>query len=168
MATAWMRQALDRQRAYELRGDRHRYGDARDEARQAYAAWFSQLPWDWFATLTIPTGARESAAFIWRAHRRWSRVMHQENGRQLRQVAALEYQRRGTAHLHCLTHGARPGADPFHAMHVWESVAAGGFARIHPYEPDGGAATYCSKYVTKDMELRLIGPWPPHRGPLLW
>lgn len=162
MATAWMRQARMRQRAQLLAGERRTFGDARDEARQAYAQWFDTLPWDWFATLTIPMGARESAAFIWRCHDRWSARMQQENGRQLRQVAALEYQQRGTAHLHCLTHGARAGADPFHAMHVWELVAAGGFARIFPYNPDGGAATYCAKYVTKDMELRLVGPWPKY------
>ena len=163
MATAWMRQARMRQRAHEQQGERRVFGDARDEARQAYAAWFESLPWDWFATLTIPMGARESGAFIWRCHDRWSARMQQENGRQLRQVAALEYQKRGTAHLHCLTYGARGDADPFHAMHVWEWVAAGGFARIFPYEAAGGAATYCSKYVTKDMELRLVGPWQRYR-----
>ena len=170
MATAWMRQAQMRQRSQLLAGERRTFGDVRDQARQAYAAWFDRLPWDWFATLTIPMGARESAAFIWRAHDRWARVMHHAHGRQLREVAALEYQKRGTAHLHCLVHGARAGGeesrttDRFDAMGAWESVAAGGFARIHAYEPEGGAASYCSKYVTKDMELRLIGPWRAYSG----
>jgi len=167
MSTAWMRQARERQRAYQ--GDPfRRFGDSHDEAKQAYAEWFSRLRWDWFATFTLVLGGRESAAFVWRALDRWSARMHQENDRQLRQVAALEYQRRGTAHLHNLVYGVRAGADPFHAMTIWETVSGGGFARIFPYEPDGGAHTYVSKYVAKDMELRLIGPWPQHRGPLLF
>jgi hypothetical protein len=167
VGAAWMRQARDRQRRY--RGDEgRRFGDAHDEAKQAYAEWFKQLPWDWFATFTLVLGARESAAFAWRSLSRWSGMMHNESGRQLRQVAALEYQRRGTAHLHNLIHGVRAGADPFHAMQLWEAASGGGFARIYPYQPEGGAADYCAKYVTKDMELRLIGPWPPHRGPQLF
>jgi hypothetical protein len=172
MATAWVRQARRRAAAFDQAGDRHRFGDTRDEARQAYAQWFDAMPWDWFATFTLPMGGRESAAFIWRAHQRWSRVMHRVYGRQLRQVAALEYQRRGTAHLHNLVHGVRPPreldvatAERFHAMGVWEKVAAGGFARIHAYEANGGAASYCAKYVSKDLEVRLIGPWPPYPRP---
>jgi hypothetical protein len=167
MTTAWMRQARERQQRWK--GDEsRRFGDAQDEARQAYAAWFDGLRWDWFATFTLAMGARESAAFAWRSLSRWSGMMHTESGRQLRQVAALEYQRRGTAHLHNLVHGVRPGADPMHAARLWQAASGGGLARIEPYRAAGGAASYCAKYVTKDMELRLIGPWPPHRGPQLF
>jgi hypothetical protein len=157
-----MRQARERQRAWGRSGERRRFGDQRDEARQAYAEWFDGLPWDLYATFTVVLGARESAPFIWRALKRWSRVMHRENGRELRQVAALEWQDRGTAHLHNLVAGC--GAyDPFRAMRLWEEASGGGHARIYPYAESGGAATYCSKYVAKDMELRLMGPWPTWR-----
>jgi hypothetical protein len=163
MGTAWMRQARDRQRAFVQSGDQRRFGDQRDQARQAYGEWFGALPWDLYATFTVVLGARESAPFIWRALRRWSRVMHRECGRELRQVAALEWQDRGTAHLHNLVAGC--GAyDPFRAMAHWEEASGGGIARIFPYRESGGAATYCSKYVVKDMELRLIGPWPAWRA----
>lgn len=163
MSTAWMRQARERQRAWLGRGDHREYGDGVDQAKQAYAAWFSALPWDRFATLTLVMGARESAAFAWRCHKRWSGELARESGRELRQVVALEPQQRGTAHLHALVYGLRPDADQFHEMTLWERASGGGFARIYPYEVNGGAADYCSKYVTKDMELRLVGPWPRYR-----
>lgn len=164
MTTAWMREARRRQEAYAQHERTDRFvGDMRDQAKQAYAEWFRPLPWDKFATFALVMGARESAGFAWRAHDRWSRTMHHENGRQLRQVVALEYQKRGTAHLHCLVHGVAEGFDNFHAMAVWERVSGGGYSRIYDYNPRGGAEDYCAKYVSKDMELRLIGPWPVRR-----
>jgi hypothetical protein len=175
MGVAWMREARARQRRYTRVGDPLRaVGDVRDRARQAYAEWFDRLGWDTFDTLTLPLGARESAAFAWRALARWAALMQFEHGRQMRQVVALEWQARGTAHLHALSYGYRDvSVEAMHAArHAWEEASGGGFARIYPYETTGGAASYCAKYVTKDMELRLVGPWPHYPATvqfdLLW
>lgn len=162
VASAWMRQARDRQRAYVKAGDpARRFGDARDQARQAYAEWFESLPWHTFDTFTLALGARESGPFAWRALDRWRARMHHRHRRALRQAVALEWQDRGTAHLHALTFGYSDVS--LHEIHMarelWEQASGGGYARIYPYETSGGAAGYCAKYVTKDMELRLLGPW---------
>jgi hypothetical protein len=133
------------------------------EAWQAYADWFEGLPWEWFCTFTMPLGERVGT--LLRVHKRWSKVMHRENRRQLRQVVAIEYQRNGTPHLHVLAHGIRPDlvGECKGAMRIWERVG-GGYARIWPYCGKGGAAGYCAKYVTKDGELYLVGPWPTLRN----
>jgi hypothetical protein len=162
-----MRQAQERQRRDRQAGERRQFGDVRDQARQAYAQWFDSLAWDTFDTFTLVLGARESAGFAWRALDRWRGEMHRRHGRSLRQAVALEWQSRGTAHLHALTFGYHDVST--HELHtareMWERVSGGGHARIWPYEVTGGAASYCAKYVTKDMELRLLGPW---RGYSAW
>lgn len=162
MPTAWMRQARERQRAYMTQGDPgRRFGDVRDEARQRYAQWFDRLPWDTWDTFTLVLGARESQHFIWRALDVWRGKMQARHGRSLRQAVALEWQQRGTAHLHALSFGYHDVSigEMHEARGLWERSSGGGFARIYPYEVSGGAASYCTKYVTKDMELRLLGPW---------
>lgn len=167
MGAAWVRQARARMVRYRRQGEPLRsFGDMRDQARQAYGEWFERLGWDTFDTFTLVLGARESAYFAWRALARWSASMQTVHGRQLRQVVALEWQHRGTAHLHALSYGYRDvSLDAIHqARRFWEDASGGGHARVWPYEASGGAAAYCSKYVTKDMELRLLGPWPPYQA----
>lgn len=161
VASAWMRQAQSRQRAYLRTGDGREFGDVRDQARQRYAEWFDSLGWDTFDTFTLVLGARESASFAWRTLDRYRGKMHRRHGRSLRQAVALEWQSRGTAHLHALTFGYQDvSTSEIHAAReLWEKASGGGHARIWPYEVTGGAASYCAKYVTKDMELRLLGPW---------
>jgi hypothetical protein len=155
MATAWMTQARRRAAAWS-RPEREQA--MRHDQREAYVAWVRQLPWDWFATWTLPAGA--TLSHFDRAHRRWSGRMQTEVGRQLRQFLAVEYQQNGTPHGHALVYGCA-GFDQFRAMRFWEEIS-GGFARIYVYDPARGAAAYCAKYVTKrtDTELRIIGPWP--------
>jgi hypothetical protein len=133
----------------------------RHEQREAYVAWVKQLPWDWFATFTMPAGA--TLRQLDGVHRRWAARMQTEVGRQLRELLAIEYQLNGTPHAHGLVYGVA-GFDQFRAMRYWEE-AGGGFARIFVYDPLLGAAAYCAKYVTKrtDTELRLLGPWPRYR-----
>lgn len=130
------------------------------EAWQAYGEWFEGLPWDLFATFTMPDGATLGALDA--CHRRWSKIMRRENGGELRQVLAVEYQRNGTPHGHALVYGIAPGneaqVEGWHAAKLWERVG-GGHARVWPYQGAGGAASYCAKYVTKDGDVRLLGPW---------
>lgn len=131
------------------------------EVWQRYGEWFESMPWDLFATLTMPAGA--SREQLLRCHARWSRQMAAENGRKLRQVLAIERQKNGTPHAHVLVYGIAPGNAPadegWHAAKLWERVG-GGHARVWPYTGAGGAASYCAKYVTKDGDVELIGPWP--------
>jgi hypothetical protein len=168
MSQAWMTQARRRMARSNRIGEGQSL--ARWEAWQAYGEWFEALPWDWYATFTLHEGS--TVDYLRRRHRKWSAEMHREHGQQLRQAFAIECQRNGTPHGHALIHGVTVGADPFHAMAIWERIAgrhleADGksafqpvFARIFPYSGAGGAASYCAKYVTKDGDIDLIGPWP--------
>lgn len=136
------------------------------EVRQSYGEWFESLPWDLFATYTMPFGS--TLGQLVRCHKRWSSEMARENDGELRQVFAIEWQRNGTPHGHALVYGIAPGnessTEGWHAAKLWERVG-GGIARIWPYRGKGGAASYCAKYVTKRGDLSLLGPWPSVPSP---
>jgi hypothetical protein len=87
--------------------------------------------------------------------------MEARHGRPLRQAIAIEYQQRGTSHLHALTYGYRAGSEGAFvaAQLLWQRLS-GGIALIAPYQPHGGAATYVTKLVTCDLTPMLLGPWP--------
>ena len=72
-------------------------------------------------------------------------------------VLAREMQKRGVIHFHALF--ATGGARRLSWMDRWYEIA--GIARIYPYNRDGGADKYVSKYVTKEHgggEIEVIGP----------
>lgn len=79
--------------------------------REAWRQWLSQLPWDWFATLTFTDEIHPDwANRLWH---RWSRQLSEEAfGRRYRKrgvgvswVRATEYTKRGVLHYHSLLNG---------------------------------------------------------------
>src|SRR5437667_2678619 len=104
-----MRQARRRQRASRELGEKL----LAKEACQAYGEWFESLPWDWFATFTLPEGSTRE--YLLTRHEDWTRRIQAESGHDLRQALGIELQRNGTPHAHALIAGLRQTADPDHA-----------------------------------------------------
>jgi hypothetical protein len=169
MPSSWLRVARRRLAGQRITGRRtgdpgRVFGNLRDQARQCWTMWFDGLPWDLYATMTLPIGGRESADFALRCLKKWRRDMAREHGRELRLAVGLELQDRGTAHLHVLGYGLTSvdAATIQRSRAYWRKASGGGRADIEAYEVNGGAASYVAKCVTLDITPLLIGPWPTY------
>ncbi len=115
------------------------------ELREAWGGFLSRYPWDWFLTLTF----REPVPSF-TAHRRFQRFAHDiENaaGLPVAWFRADEYgPAGGRLHIHALMLNTAALSRLFW-MDRWQQH--NGYARIFPFDPQQGAAFYCSKYVTK-------------------
>lgn len=116
------------------------------------------MPWEWYATFTLPAGS--TTTVLHRCLEQWRQRLESEFGRELRLAVGIEPQRNGTPHAHALIHHVSPRLGPSYAGRVWEQISRG-FARIKPYIPRGGAASYVAKVARSDSDsILLLGPWP--------
>ncbi|GMU74504.1 MAG: hypothetical protein AMXMBFR44_7000 [Candidatus Campbellbacteria bacterium] len=102
-----------------------------------------------------------------RMYRRWSRKLNEEifgtrfrdRGKGLLHVFAIEYQKRGVAHIHSLIKEIPSHISRIQFEKVWERLHPNnGFANIFPYDPKRGAAGYLAKYVLKGGKVDIVAP----------
>lgn len=136
-----------------------------DSLHEAWTGFVGQFePFDWYLTLTFREEVHPE-----QADRRYNRFLRQINeslfGRRFREkgqgiyhVRAIEYQRRGVLHFHSLMGGGVWKLRRLSYMDLWYSE--NGIARIEPYNPNLGARSYLSKYVSKGGEVDIfLPPW---------
>jgi len=136
--------------------------------RDAWIAFLSPYRWEWIGTFTFRDGAvhperadKLFRVFISKANRdlfgpRWAR-----KGVGISWARGLEYQRRGTIHYHALLSGT--GAlRRWIYKEIWFELA--GIARIEQPRFHQRVLRYITKYVVKDGEIDLGGPWFNRRG----
>lgn len=126
----------------------------------------SYKPYQWYSTHTFKDDKHPEAAD--KAFYRWIRSVNQdlygrryrEKGRGVTWVKAIERQKRGVLHFHCLVGSPLLyKLDKKHYMKLWETDGnmgnkiVNGFARIYEFDPSRGAVGYLSKYVLKDGEI---------------
>lgn len=160
MSAAWMREARRRQsRARSWDNPALSHGGLAWQAREALVDQIRAVPWHDYDTLTLVLGKAESYWFLLRRHLAWTRRLEDQLRCRLRQVVAMEPQKRGTWHAHLLSYGnhGRIGLRDRHEL--WKAVSGGGFAWCRDFDATRGAAAYCAKYVTKDCEVFPVGPW---------
>jgi hypothetical protein len=135
----------------------------------AWAEVLGRWRWSWFCTLTFRHEVHPEAAD--KLFRVWVSKMNRclygprwaKHGKGLTWIRALEIQRRGVIHFHCLI----AGAEKLHRltwMDEWNRLA--GYARIQPPESSEAVRRYCAKYVLKGGEIDFGGPGMPsiHRS----
>lgn len=102
-----------------------------------------------------------------RMYGRWIRKLNEEVfGRRYRErklgvlhVYAIEYQKRGVAHLHSLIRSVPTSISRIEFEKKWERMHPNnGYANIYPYDPVKGAAGYISKYILKGGMIHIDGP----------
>lgn len=147
------------------------------------AAWIETLSryhWDLFGTLTFPEETHPEAAykkfrlFISILNRKLYGPRWFKKGEGITWCVALEYQRRGVAHFHCLLaepalielhkaswHLAQNGRWQNELNELWLDLA--GFARVHRIDNLEAVQRYVSKYVVKGGEIDLGGPLDQRR-----
>jgi len=126
----------------------------------------SYKPYQWYSTHTFKDDKHPEAAD--KAFFRWIRSVNQdlygrryrEKGRGVTWVKAIERQKRGVLHFHCLVGSSLLyKLDRKHFMKLWETDGnmgnkiVNGFARIYEFDTSRGAVSYLSKYVLKDGEI---------------
>jgi hypothetical protein len=79
-----------------------------------------------------------------------------KKGEGINWVRGLEYQTRGAVHFHALLSGTAP-LRRLTYKDLWEELA--GFARIERPRSYERVLRYITKYVVKDGEIDLGGPW---------
>jgi len=128
-------------------------------------------PYELYCTLTFIEDIHPE-----QAERRFKRFIRKINeslyGRRYREkrksiyyVRALELQRRGVIHFHCLLGGGVYKLHRLRTMQLWESEPGNGMARIEKYNLTLGARNYLSKYVSKGRggELDIFIPYELRR-----
>lgn len=118
---------------------------------------------EWYCTFTFRESIHPESAD--KAYRIWISLLNRaalgENNAQwqwrLFGVRALEWQKRGVLHYHSLIGG---GVDDLHRVQwckYWEELdrKRHGMARIYKFKVNGGAESYCSKYVTKGGNIDI-------------
>lgn len=132
------------------------------QAHERLADRLTAMTWDLFTTHTLALGQRESAAYLLRRFGRWRGQLQQRcGGVEPLMVLALEKQERGTEHGHALisTGGlSRSREERQQLEELWLELA-GGWGSVREYDATKDAASYCTKYVTKDGHLEFFGPW---------
>lgn len=137
-------------------------------AAEEWARWILRSGWyDWFVTLTLVEGGEEQ---IERYFRIWLGAINTTTAQKVEGFACMEYQRRGTPHIHALLRAkyepslfadkARPNKIATRRLNgaaLWQQVSKS-YAQIWPAINDkGGACRYVSKYVAKDSLMNIIG-----------
>jgi hypothetical protein len=121
-----------------------------EQLAEAWGQFLSGYPWDWFCTFTFRSGDDPPSSF--RAHRLFGSFMRDVTTRSEQPVFWFrgdEYgPRGGRLHIHALV-GNVAAERRLYWMDQWDRRA--GYARILPFDPNKGAAFYCSKYVTKQF-----------------
>ncbi len=137
--------------------------------RDAWIALLGRWEWEWFCTFTFRDLVHPEAAdkrfrvLISQANRVLYGHRWHKQGRSLRWVRALEYQKRDVIHYHALMAGVQD-LRRLTWMDRWHELA--GYARIEPIESSAAVARYVSKYVVKGGEIDLGGPLVPAELPL--
>ncbi len=114
--------------------------------KQAWGDWLSEnWNWEWYATLTFRDNVGVVRAnSLWQM---WYKQLITATRRDVQYVRFTEWQRnRGIPHYHVLMLNLK------HVRRLtwldrWVDLA--GWARIHKYNPNKGAAYYLTKYITK-------------------
>src|SRR5262245_38472175 len=143
MGTAWMREARRRQQR-EWTNPALAYGALAWQARDALVSKVEAMPWHDYDTLTLVLGKSESCWYLLRRHAAWTAALERELRCKLRQVVALEPQRRGTWHAHLLSYGNHGRISLKDRHELWKAVS-GGFAWCQTFDATRGAAAYCAK-----------------------
>lgn len=111
-----------------------------------------------------------------RMYRRWARKLNEEifgmryrnKGQGLLHVYAIEYQKRGVAHIHSLIKDIPEAVSRIQFEKAWERLHPNnGYANIFPYDPERGATGYIAKYVMKGGKVDIIAPPPAAPTPAL-
>jgi len=141
----------------------------REALRDAWIALLGRWEWEWFCTFTFRDLVHPEAAdkrfrvLISQANRVLYGHRWHKQGRGLRWVRALEYQKRDVIHYHALMAGVQD-LRRLTWMDRWHELA--GYARIEPIESSAAVSRYVSKYVVKGGEIDLGGPLVPAELPL--
>ncbi len=141
------------------------------EYKGHYEPRYYRVPWptkdDYERTGEYVNAVQE--AHSQRMYNRWIRKLNtdiygkrfRENKTGVRHIYAIEYQKRGVAHLHALLSGIPDGTKRKHWEQVWEGLHPNnGFCNIFPYDPELGACGYIGKYILKGGRVNISGPWP--------
>ena len=141
----------------------------REALRDAWIALLGRWEWEWFCTFTFRDLVHPEAAdkrfrvLISQANRVLYGHRWHKQGRGLRWVRALEYQKRDVIHYHALMAGVQD-LRRLTWMDRWHELA--GYARIESIESTAAVARYVSKYVVKQGEIDMGGPLVPPVLPL--
>lgn len=120
--------------------------------QQTWGDWLSDWDWEWYCTLTFRdnVGIRRANS-LWQM---WYKQLITATRKDVQYVRFTEWQRnRGVPHYHVLMLNLK------HVRRLtwldrWVDLA--GWARIHKYNSNKGAAYYLSKYITKETgEVRF-------------
>lgn len=123
----------------------------------------NMVDFDWYATLTFREPVHPESAD--KRYRRWLHKINREvlgvrywkRSKGVFWVRALEWQKRGVLHFHCLIAGVK-GLRRLSYMDKWNELA--GYARIWKYDKNLGAKYYLGKYLTKKGEFDIGGQFP--------
>jgi len=131
------------------------------DAVKGWTEWLDTFTWDQYHTLTFKEDTHPEQAE--KEFRRYMRKINETiYGKRYRRrgdgvswTCAMERQRRGVVHFHCLTNGT--AKLKFRDLYeLWRRVSKNtGFAKIESYEPGKGATGYLSKYVSKGGEVDI-------------
>lgn len=135
--------------------------------QDGWAELIGRYPWEWFVTLTFvddvhpESGLKSMKYWLSKLNRElYGRRWYKKKPYGVYWVVALEYQKRGTLHLHLLMSGVK-NARRLSYMDLWEELGSNnGFARIHPVEKQIAVSKYLTKYVAKDGEIYLSDNLP--------
>lgn len=86
---------------------------------------------------------------------------YREKNQGLLHIYAIEYQKRGVAHLHSLIKGVPQDTRRKTWEKVWEGMHPNnGFCNIFPYDPKKGGCGYIGKYILKGGQVDISKPRP--------
>lgn len=145
------------------------------ELQSAWVELLDRYHWDLFGSLTFREDTHPESAykrfrlFLSMLNRKLYGPRWFKHNKGISYCLALEKQRRGVVHFHCLL--ADPELVPMlkagwfqqdngrwsnELNEMWNELA--GFARVQPVEQREAVTRYCSKYVVKGGEIELGGP----------
>lgn len=143
-------------------------GDVSD----ALATWLQTWPWTWFFTVTYRNPAHYPRVAInrikairmdWLGCESCNRYCSVGGAKGWRAFVAAEPFSAGDYHAHGLI--AHPCVHPGESSALfWEMHRRFGRSRVETARDTAAVATYCAKYITKNVaDWDLLGDWPRHR-----
>jgi|SRR5882672_6413550 len=128
--------------------------------QDAWCAFLSRYPMQWFCTLTFRQSVHPEQAF--KCFRRWIAELNvsiygrrwQKRRQGVYWVLAWEWQKRGVIHFHALVGDVSDinnEARRLTWMDRWNSL--GGYAQVTEILSHEAVERYCSKYITKDGQI---------------